>query len=428
MLILLPKLSADFHTQKLNKGLVYLLFYEMKKNIAIVGGGTASLFLAAFLKPDLFNVSIFEQKNSLGRKFLVAGEGGLNLSHSEEMPALKSKYSPRHFSTAQLNKALDSFTNIDLQDWFKSIGIATFIGTSGRIFPQKGIKPINVLKAITSHLKAQNVAIFCNKTFTGWTSEDNLIFNHQEIIAADYTVFSLGGGSWKITGSNGDWLDIFQQKGIKTEPFQAANCAYQVCWPKEFIAQFAGTPLKNISISAGHKSQKGEAVISSFGIEGNAIYPLTEEITALLAAHQEAVIYIDFKPNWDLKTLIEKIKSSSANLSSTLKENIKISPAIVQLLKITLSKAEFLDINYLAARIKKLPICLLAAANIDEAISTTGGVSLTAINDNFELKNLKNNFCIGEMLDWNAPTGGYLIQACASMGAYLAGHLNKLSP
>jgi uncharacterized flavoprotein (TIGR03862 family) len=397
----------------------------MKKNVVLIGGGTANLFLAAFLAPDLFNVCIFEQKNTIGRKFLVAGEGGLNLSHSEGLPSLKNKYTPHDFLTSQLTKALDSFTNIDLQNWLKSIGVPTFVGSSGRIFPEKGIKPISVLKAIAADLAKKKVQILCNKTFTGWQGDNHLVFNHSETVEADYAIFSLGGGSWKITGSNGHWLDIFKQKGIETQSFQAANCAYQVGWPKEFIAQFAGTPLKNISISAGHKSQKGEAVISNFGIEGNAIYPLTEEIAAQLAAKNEALIFIDFKPNWDLKTLMEKIKSSTSHLSQTLKEKIKIPPAIVQLLKITLSKSDFLDLNRLAATIKKFPIALLAPAPIDEAISTTGGLSLAAIKDNFELKDIKNNFCIGEMLDWNAPTGGYLIQACASMGVYLANHLNQ---
>lgn len=401
----------------------------MKKKVAIIGGGTGSLFLAAFLNTDKYDVSIFEKNTSLGRKFLVAGDGGLNLTHSEELSAFKAKYTPASF----LDKALDSFSNADLRTWLLSLGIPTFVGSSGRVFPEKGIKAIEVLKCIEAHLKKNNVKLEFNKTFTNWDKENSLEFNSREIIKSDYVVFSLGGSSWKVTGSDGSWLNIFSKKGIDTLPFRPSNCAYKINWHEEFIQRNAGKPLKNISISlsnktkpfGGHAIQKGEAVITNFGIEGNAIYGLSPKIQELLASEKELVVYVDFKPIYNLAILIEKISRSKSNITNTLKEKIKLPRAAIELLKVTLTKEEFLDIQILAASIKNFPLKIVGSAPIDEAISTSGGIKLNAVDSNFELKKINNQFCIGEMLDWDAPTGGYLIQACASMGVYLAHQLNR---
>jgi hypothetical protein len=395
----------------------------MKKTVAIIGGGTASLFLAAFLDTDIFDVTIFEKNTTLGRKFLVAGDGGFNLTHSEELATFKSKYTPPSF----LDNALDKFSNADLRTWMQSIGIPTFVGSSGRIFPKKGIKPIQVLKCIEAHLKEKNVQFKFNKTFTGWNEENALAFNSNEIVTSDYTVFAVGGASWKVTGSDGSWLSIFKQKEIETLPFQPANCAYEINWNDKFIQNNEGKPLKNISISFQNKTQKGEAVITKFGIEGNAIYGLSPGIQALLTSKNEAMVYVDFKPTIDLPTLLEKLTHSNSNITTLLKEKLKLSRTIIDLIKITLTKEEFLDLPILAKFIKKFPLEITAAATIDEAISTSGGISLNAINSEFGIKKIENHFCIGEMLDWNAPTGGYLIQACASMGVYLAGSLNERS-
>lgn len=393
----------------------------MKKKVAIIGGGTASLFLAAFLNTDIYNVTIFEKKNSLGRKFLVAGDGGFNLTHSEELSSFKSKYTPTSF----LDNALDYFSNDDLRTWLLSIGIPTFVGSSGRVFPEKGIKPIEVLKSIEAHLIKKNVKFEFNKTFTNWDKENSLEFNAKEIIKYDFAVFALGGSSWKITGSDGAWLSIFSKKGINTLPFKPSNCAYKINWHQTFIQSNEGKPLKNISISINNKIQKGEAVITNFGIEGNAIYGLSPEIQAVLASKNEVVVYVDFKPTYNLPTLIKKIKYSNLNTTATLKNIIKLPPVVVELLKVTLTKEEFLDIQILAKFIKNFPLTIVGSAPIDEAISTSGGINLNAVDSNFELKKLKNNFCIGEMLDWDAPTGGYLIQACASTGVYVAHQLNS---
>ena len=393
----------------------------MRRELAIIGGGTAGLFLAAFLNTDIYNVTIYEKKASLGRKFLVAGDGGFNLTHSEELSSFKSKYTPSSF----LDIALDHFSNTDLIEWLLDIGIPTFIGSSGKVFPEKGIKPIEVLKCIEAYLKEKNVKFKFNKTFSDWGEENSLEFNSNEFIKADYTVFALGGGSWKVTGSDGSWLDVFNKKGVSTLPFKSSNCAFRIKWPEKFIQNNEGKPLKNISISLQNKVQKGEAVITKFGIEGNAIYGLSPEIQEALVIENQVVVYADFKPTLSLSTLIEKLSLSRSKTTITLKEKIKLSRTVIEIIKVTLTKEEFLDVEVLAKFIKKFPLTIIDLAPVDEAISTSGGINLNAVDSNFELKKVKNNFCIGEMLDWNAPTGGYLIQACASKGVYLAHQLNN---
>jgi uncharacterized flavoprotein (TIGR03862 family) len=381
------------------------------------------LFLAAFLDTEIYDVSIYEKKKSLGRKFLVAGDGGFNLTHSEDLVHFKSRYTPPSY----LDHVLDVFDNQSFRTWLLKLGIPTFVGSSGRVFPEKGIKPIEVLRSIETHLINNGVKFQFNKSFTNWGEDNSIELNSGEIVKADYTVFALGGASWKVTGSDGSWLSAFKEKGISTLKFKPANCAYQINWNERFIQKHEGKPLKNISISINAKTQKGEAVITKFGIEGNAIYGLSPDIQANLDAHDKAIVHVDLKPHNDLSDLINKLNSSKTNITTTLKEKVKLSRPIIDLIKSTLSKEEFLDTKVLAKTIKSFPLIIVGSASVDEAISTTGGISLEAVDTNFELKKIKNNFCIGEMLDWNAPTGGYLIQACASSGVYLAKYLNKIN-
>ena len=396
----------------------------MKKSVSIIGGGPAALILAALLDFEKYNVTIYEKNKTLGRKFLVAGKGGFNLTHSEPIDEFIKRYTPTDF----LEKSLLNFNNQDLRNWLKNIGIPTYVGSSKRVYPEKGIKPIAVLNAITTVLNRQNVQVQYNHIWKGWDLDNSLIFNAETKIKSDYTVFALGGGSWKVTGSDESWVDLFKAKGISTVPFQASNCACQVNWPEDFITEHAGTPLKNIAISCLNKSQKGEAVITRFGLEGNAIYALSPQIRDELNNHQKATIYLDLKPTLSHQEIFNKIKNSTyKKTSETLQKEIKLSLAQIGLLKKYLNKETYLNPELLAKNIKKLSIEITGSALLDEAISTIGGVSLTDVDENFQLKNMKNNYCIGEMLDWDAPTGGYLLQACFSMGAELARHLNSIT-
>ena len=396
---------------------------SMKKTISIIGSGPSSLLLAAFLDTKKFDITIYEKNKTAGRKFLVAGKGGFNLTHSETISNFIERYTPRDF----LKDSLSSFTNDNFRDWLKDIGIPTFIGSSKRVYPEKGIKPITVLNTILNHLKKRGISFKYNHTFSGWDAKNNIIVNNKTV-ASYYTVFSLGGGSWKITGSNGNWIDTFKEKEIKTIPFEASNCSFKVDWKPNFINQNEGNPLKNITISCDGKIQKGEAIITKFGLEGNAIYGLSPQIRAKLKSEEKAHIYIDFKPTLSAESVTSRIRNSSfKNTTQTLKKDLKLSTSQIDLLKIYISKEDYLNSEILAKYIKKFPLEITALGILDAAISTVGGIDLDAVDTNFQLQKIKNQFCIGEMLNWDTPTGGYLIQGCVSSGVYLAKHLNKIN-
>lgn len=396
----------------------------MKKTVSIIGGGPAAITLAAFLNNDKFEVTIFEKNKTLGRKFLVAGKGGFNLTHSEQIELLIERYTPSSF----LKEALLNFNNNDLRDWLNSIGIPTYIGSSKRVYPKEGIKPIEVLEAIQTVIIENGVNIEYNKTWIGWDASNNLMFNDKELVESDYTIFALGGCSWKVTGSDGTWLSIFEEKGINVIPFQASNCAYQIQWKDKFILKHAGAPLKNISISCLNATQKGEVVITQFGLEGNAIYALSPAIRSELKKQKKAIISIDLKPTLSYEDIVSKLKNSKCRTTTEgLKIDLKLSPVQVGLLKTYVSKEDFLTIDTLALKIKSIPLTVVKSGELDESISTVGGVPLSEIDLNFQLNTIENNYCIGEMLDWDAPTGGYLLQACFSMGVGLAQHLNDKS-
>ncbi len=397
----------------------------MKKTIAIIGGGASALILASQLDTTKFGVTIYERNNAVGRKLLVAGDGGFNLTHSEELELFISRYSSSPF----LEKSIRSFSNTDLINWLKAIGIETYIGTSKRIFPVKGLKPIDVLNSILDVVKQKNVVIKTQHEWKGWNSNDELIFgNNSETInsKADITVFAMGGGSWKVTGSDGSWLRYFEEKGIKTIPFQPSNCAVKINWKKEFIERAEGKALKNISVKSGDKERNGEVVITRFGLEGGAIYAMIGEIRKQLNK-ETASIVIDLKPLLTVAEIKNKITNrGNKSLTKQLEDSVNLNEIQISLLKSVLTKNEFISIELLSNKIKNLPLTIVALAPIDEAISTGGGLPLPEVDEKFQLKKLPNNYCIGEMLDWDAPTGGYLLQACFSMGYYLAKHLNEV--
>ena len=394
----------------------------MKKSVSIIGGGPSALMLASFLDQHKFKITIYEKNKTVGRKFLVAGKGGFNLTHSEPTEQFINRYTPNDF----LKDSLLNFTNNDFRNWLAEIGILTFIGSSKRVYPKEGIKPIEVLNTILNFLTKRGVIIKYEHLFSNWTNNNHPIINNKAMVT-DYIVFSLGGGSWKVTGSDGSWLETFKNKGVKTIPFQASNCGYKIDWKQEFLQKNEGKWLKNIAISCLEKTQKGEAVITAFGLEGNAIYGLSPQIRNQLKKHKKAIIYIDLKPSLTFENVLSKIVSSNQkNTFQILKKELKLSTVQIDLLKNYLSKEFYLNSNLLAKKIKEFPIEVIDFAPIDEAISTVGGIDINAIGKNFNLKNLPNQFCIGEMLNWDAPTGGYLLQACVSSGVFLAKHLNSI--
>ncbi|MCW3078229.1 MAG: flavoprotein [Bacteroidetes bacterium] len=399
---------------------------DLKKSISIVGGGSCALMLACALDTNKFDVSVYEKNATPGRKFLVAGDGGLNLTHSENKNQFIKRFTPFAF----IEKAFNNYGNDEFVRWINSLDIPTYTGSSGRIFPEKKIKPAEVLNAILKKLKSNSVKIYNKHEWKGFSENDDLLFTHLEnnlINKSDYVVFCLGGSSWKVTGSDGSWKDLFERKGIKINPFMPSNCAFKIEWNKDFILKANGKVLKNISITCGNKTHPGEVVITNFGMEGSGIYPLSPQIREGLSTEGISEISLDLKPSLSLVKIIEKIKMhlSRKNISDILKSELNFTQVHIQLLKAFISKEDFTNVEKLSFHIKNFKISIQGMAPLDDAISTVGGISLSEINGNFELLKMPKCFAIGEMLDYDAPTGGYLLQSCYTMSNHLASHLNK---
>lgn len=395
----------------------------LKTTVAIVGGGSAALMLASVLDPDRFSVSIYERNAAPGRKFLVAGDGGFNLTHSESPELFISRYTPSGF----LKEAFTHFSNHDLISWLAGIGIDTYTGSSGRVFPRKGIKPVDVLNAFLKQLEERKVQIFTRRLWTGFDAEGALCFENGEKVKSDLTVFCLGGASWPVTGSHGDWGRYFETHRITVKPWEASNCSFRVDWPKGLPGKAEGKALKNLSLRCGEHPVKGEIVMTAFGLEGSGIYPLSPQIRAGLHRDGYTTLFMDLKPEISVSLIEERIRKRPGKRSYTeeITVALNLSDAQLQLLKHALSKKEFLDAALLAKNIKALKVAVNGTGPVEEAISTVGGIALSEINSEFELKKLPRHFVIGEMLDYDAPTGGYLLQSCFSMGKWLGDFLNK---
>ena len=393
------------------------------KNLTIIGGGPAALMLAAQIDTQQFKVTLYDQKKAVGRKFLVAGEGGLNLTFKSPLEELIDKYSPNKFMAPFLR----AFTNDDLINWLNSLGIGTFVGSSNRVFPQPELKPIEVLNKIVAHIKTKHIKFELNKKWTGWNTEGELCFEGLEPIKSDVVVFALGGSSWKVTGSDGKWSEIFEKQGIDVQPFRAANCAFEVNWNKEFISTHEGKPLKNIALSFDNYSAKGELVISKFGLEGNAIYALSEKIQNQLLPQKTVTIQLDLKPTMTVEQIITAYeKSNKSKATDILRKDLNLDRTAISILKHFTDKDLFLNPDLLAKTIKAVPIVLHSADELDRAISTLGGINLNEVDSNLQVKKIPNTYLMGEMLNWYAPTGGYLLQGCFSMGFAIAQHLNEV--
>jgi len=397
----------------------------LKKKIAIVGGGACALILACELDPEKFDVSVFEGNPALGRKFLVAGEGGLNLTHSENESDFILRYTPFSF----LKNAFSNFSNNDFVKWINGVGIKTYVGSSRRVFPERGVKPIEVLNAILKKAERRS-KLYLKHRLIDFSMQGHLVFEIEKVkkeISTDLVIFCLGGASWPVTGSTGEWAALFKTKGIKINPFLSSNCSFEIHWPETIKTKIEGKILKNISITCENKTHFGEVVLTRFGIEGSGIYPLSPQIRSQLANQKSAKIHVDFKPGLSLEKIIEKLgkKPQSKNMTEYLKTEIKLSDTQMLVLKEFVSKKDYMNVEKLANTVKKVELVISATGPLEDAISTVGGVDLSEIDQYFQLKKFPTNFVIGEMLDYDAPTGGYLLQSCFSMGKYLADHLNS---
>lgn len=382
----------------------------MSRNpIVIIGSGPAGLMAAQQLAIQGYKVHVYEQNKAAARKFLVAGDGGFNLTHSEPLSTFVDKY-----DVALVQDIVRSFDNQATVEWLSKIGIPTYVGSSGKIFPERHIKPIQVLQAWLAYLKDLGVSVFYQFQMMDFDMQNVYLSHKGEMVACQYErlILGLGGASWKKTGSDAFWVPIFERKGINVTALESANSGYNT---QEDWSDIEGQALKNIQIRYKNYTKLGEIVFTSYGVEGSPLYYMNR------FTRQESFPFdleIDLKPNMSTDSIIEKL-CGAGSIVSLLKNNLKLSKTAIALLK-RLDKGVFTNPKSLAMMIKQYPIHVTGLRPIDEVISTAGGVSFTELDASLMLHKFPNVYCIGEMLDWEAPTGGYLLQGCFSTGAWVA--------
>lgn len=391
------------------------------KTVAIIGGGPAGLMAAEVLIKSGIKVDVYDAMPSVGRKFLMAGKGGMNISNAEPFDRFLTRYGA---SRSYIETMLSDFGPGALVAWLKELGINTFTGSSGRIFPTD-MKAAPLLRAWLHRLRAAGVVFHVRHQWLGWMENSELRFNTangEKTSAADATILALGGGSWPQLGSTGAWVPLLHDKSVTINPLKPANCGFEVDWSEYFRSRFAGQPLKSVQLSliaAGQQvSQKGEFVITQTGLEGGLIYSLSALLRDEIAAVGSVTIYIDLVPDNDVDTLLGKVSTprGKQSLANHLRKRLKLSAVKIALLHEVLSTDDCADPMRLCSTIKALPIKLTGARPIEEAISSAGGICFSAIDDKLMLSAMPGVFCAGEMLDWEAPTGGYLLTACFATG------------
>lgn len=366
-------------------------------------------------------VTVYERMPSAGRKFLLAGRGGLNLTHGEALEGFLRRYGPR---ADALRSAIESFPPQMLREWSEALGQKTFEGSSGRIFPE-ALKASPLLRAWLRRLSEAGVAFAFRHCWRGWDDEGQLLFDTprgRERVKADAVVLALGGASWPKLGSDGSWTAILEQRGIAIAPLQPANSGFLVSWSETFRERFAGTPLKRIAITAGGSTVRGEAMITDYGIEGGVIYAQSARLREAILAEGETVAYIALRPDLSEAEIARRLSAprGKQSFSNFLRKAINLPPVGIALLHewsaANGERTSALTAEKLAALVARYPLRLTGIAPIESAISTTGGILFEELDQNFMLRKLPGLFVAGEMLDWEAPTGGYLLQACFATG------------
>ena len=394
------------------------------KTVAIIGGGPAGLMAADVLIHAGVKVELYDAMPSVGRKFLMAGKGGLNISHAEAFETFLSRYGEQR---VYLEPILKHFTPEAVRAWAKNLGIDTFIGSSGRVFPTD-MKAAPLLRAWLQRLRRAGVVFHVRHRWLGWLANDNsqLRFatpDGEQMINADAIVLALGGGSWARLGSTGAWVEVLQQRGVELAPLKPANCGFDVGWCEYFSSRFAGQPLKSVTLSFSNANgvsffQRGDLIITKTGIEGGLCYAASALLRDNCAETGSALLNLDLAPDKDLSSLIARLSHARGkdSMANHLRKRLGITGIKAGLLREVMTAAEFNDPVKLATTIKALPITLIAPRPIDEAISSAGGVKFEAMDENLMIRALSGVFCAGEMLDWEAPTGGYLLTACFASG------------
>lgn len=395
------------------------------RSVAVIGGGPAGLMAAEVLIQGGARVDLYDAMPSVGRKFLLAGKGGMNLTHSESPELFLSRYGAR---SAQIKPLLDAFGPEALRKWAHGLGIETFVGTSGRVFPSD-MKAAPMMRAWLHHLREAGVNFHVRHRWCGWNGPEEggtLLFATPEgerPAHADAVVLALGGGSWARLGSDGAWVPLLAQRGIPVAPLRPSNCGFDVGWSEHFRTRFAGHPLKSVvaafTDAKGSEFRKqGEFMITATGIEGSLIYAMSARLRDEISATGTAVIRLDLAPGKELPRVVEELSRprGSRSMASHLQSRLGIKGVKAGLLRELASAPDFSDPARLGAMIKALPLRLIAPRPLDEAISSAGGVLFEALDERLMVRAMPGVFCAGEMLDWEAPTGGYLLTACFASG------------
>jgi uncharacterized flavoprotein (TIGR03862 family) len=388
-------------------------------HVIIIGGGPAGLMAAEVLSQAGIKVDLYDGMPSVGRKFLLAGVGGMNITHCEAYPAFLSRYAER---SPQMAPLLRQFGAEALCEWIHGLGIQTFIGSSGRVFPTD-MKAAPLLRAWLKRLRDQGVVIHTRHRWLGWNDDGSLLIHSPEgdkHLRGDAVLLALGGGSWSRLGSDGAWLKLLEDKGVPYAPLQPSNCGFEVsAWSELMVSKFAGAPLKNVAIGlTDDKPRLGECVITATGIEGSLIYALSAPIREAINRTGSATVHIDLLPGKPLDKVLAALAKprGSRSMSKHLHSQLGLDGVKAALLRELAPAEHFNDPAQLAVDIKALPLSLVKTRPMDEAISTAGGVPFEALDERLMLKQLPGVFCAGEMLDWEAPTGGYLLTGCFASG------------
>lgn len=383
----------------------------------VIGGGPAGLMAAEVLSRSDITVDLYDAMPSVGRKLLMAGKGGLNLSHSEPLAAFLARYGARR---PDIEPLLAAFGPDALREWARGLGIDTFVGSSGRVFPTD-MKAAPLLRAWLHRLRAAGVRFHVRHRWLGWDEHGALRFatpDGERIVNAETTVLALGGGSWARLGSDGAWVPLLEQRNVAVAPLRPTNCGFDCDWSAHFRERFAGQPLKSVALSFADETRRGEFMVTEHGVEGSLIYAFSAHLRDAIEAEGSTAFHLDLLPDWSPERVAKEVARprASRSLSSHLQSRLGLKGVKTGLLRECLAQEAFADPAKLAAAIKALPIRLLRPRPLDEAISSAGGVAFAALDEHLMLRDLPGVYCAGEMLDWEAPTGGYLLTACFASG------------
>lgn len=387
------------------------------KRAAVIGGGPAGLMAAEVLARAGVRVTVYDQMPSLGRKFLLAGRGGLNLTHSEALETFLGRYGE---APPSLRQAIEAFPPSALRAWSDYLGQPTFVGSSGRVFP-KSFKTSPLLRAWLRRLAEMGVEVRLRHRWKGWNAEGRLRFlsgKEEVVVNADVTVLALGGASWPRLGSDAVWVDILREQGVGIAPLKAANCGFLVTWSEPF-RRFEGQPLKRIAVSHGDMSVRGEAMITRDGLEGGAMYALSARLRDAIDQSGDTTIAIDLMPDIARDALMKRLEAprGKQSFSNFIRKATRLSPAAIGLAREAAGPAlNKMNADQLATLVKAVPVRLTGTKPVASAISTAGGIAFGELDAHFMLKKMPGVFAAGEMLDWEAPTGGYLLQASFATG------------